>query len=429
LFFLAAGAVAILIMLGTPVARLAVFLVPPLRVAALSRFGFIAITGLTIAGAIGVDAMFSKDGPSSPRRFRPLAITGTITAAVIALIIIAFLSAQRGHLTEERQWMRTMRSTTTAMELLGAAVAVLWLAPRLRRSAAVAVPIGLIGLDLLAFAEGFHAFMPRDLAFPAIPEFTEIEADRGLFRVAGWRNALPPNTALVYGFQDFRSYDGVGIRHYSDLLDVGFGFGGGSHELVNAATPHLLDLLNIKYVLTPPDVDLPADRFQILRDGPMRIYVNQRVSSRAFLVDSAVVVDGNDARRVIRDGNVDLARVAVLAQPIDAGLEPAKAEGDLGSAIVQRYEDELVSVGTRADGRRLLVLSDVYYPGWVATVDGAPVPIHRADYAFRAVSVPAGEHLVEFRYRPASVRYGAWASAAGVLLVGGLFRKRRTGDR
>jgi uncharacterized membrane protein YfhO len=70
------------------------------------------------------------------------------------------------------------------------------------------------------------------------------------------------------------------------------------------------------------------------------------------------------------------------------------------------------------------VLSDVYYPGWVATVDGVETPIHRTNYAFRSVSVPAGDHIVTFTYRPASFRYGIYGSVAGlvicrVLLFGG----------
>ncbi len=181
---------------------------------------------------------------------------------------------------------------------------------------------------------------------------------------------------------------------------------------MNAATPRLIDLLNIKYILTPPEIDLSPDRFQLLLDGPTRVYLNQRVQPRAFLVDGQVNLRGNDARRAMRD-TVDLRRVAVLDSPLDVALQPERAISDLGRATLLRYEDEVVSVTTRAEGRRLLVLTDVYYPGWIATIDGVEVPIHRADYAFRAVSVPPGEHLVEFRYRPSSLRYGAYGSLGG----------------
>ena len=70
------------------------------------------------------------------------------------------------------------------------------------------------------------------------------------------------------------------------------------------------------------------------------------------------------------------------------------------------------------------------YPGWVATVDGAEQPIERANLLFRAVRVPAGDHVVEFRYEPWSVRLGAIVSGASIvatmalLLVIGVWQRR-----
>ena len=133
------------------------------------------------------------------------------------------------------------------------------------------MPIGLLTVDLLTFANGFHAGIPPQLSFPDVPEPSILKTDSGVFRVAGWVDTLLPNTALMYDLQDFRVYDGIGIRRYEELLDVGFRFTGNAHQLVNLSTPQLLDLLNIKYILTPAEVELPADRFQLLREGPTRV--------------------------------------------------------------------------------------------------------------------------------------------------------------
>ena len=79
----------------------------------------------------------------------------------------------------------------------------------------------------------------------------------------------------------------------------------------------------------------------------------------------------------------------------------------------------------RARSESYLVLSDSWYPGWLATVDGVDVPIERANILFRAVRVPPGDHTVEFRYEPRSVSTGALVSAgsigAAVVLFGGLW--------
>ena len=81
-----------------------------------------------------------------------------------------------------------------------------------------------------------------------------------------------------------------------------------------------------------------------------------------------------------------------------------------------------------------MVVLQSYSPDWVATVDGATVPIRAADVLFQGVSVPAGHHVVTLRYRPASVTAGLASSAAGIIGLGALLviptvlRRRRGGQ-
>jgi uncharacterized membrane protein YfhO len=76
------------------------------------------------------------------------------------------------------------------------------------------------------------------------------------------------------------------------------------------------------------------------------------------------------------------------------------------------YSPTRISVSVRAGAPAFLLLTDAYYPGWTATVNGEPVDVRRADVMFRAVPVPAGESIVIFEYRP------AWLPA--VLIAGGM---------
>ena len=71
----------------------------------------------------------------------------------------------------------------------------------------------------------------------------------------------------------------------------------------------------------------------------------------------------------------------------------------------------------RTAAAALLVVSDAYYPGWTATIDGRDVAVRRANFALRAVAIPAGDHVVEFHYRPWSLRAGAAVSAITAMLV------------
>ena len=95
-----------------------------------------------------------------------------------------------------------------------------------------------------------------------------------------------------------------------------------------------------------------------------------------------------------------------------------------GEAQIVSYEVNSVSIKTSSQVPKLLLLSDTYDPGWQAYLDGNPVSIHRADYVFRAVAVPAGNHTVQFKYNPTGWRVGRWISLAAfvILLVMGVHK-------
>jgi uncharacterized membrane protein YfhO len=84
-------------------------------------------------------------------------------------------------------------------------------------------------------------------------------------------------------------------------------------------------------------------------------------------------------------------------------------------------EPEEIRISTKLDGDGFLVLTNQYYPGWEATVDGTPARILRANYLFCSVPLTAGEHKVVFRYRPKSVRLGIAFTSIGLLLLVGSF--------
>jgi uncharacterized membrane protein YfhO len=89
-----------------------------------------------------------------------------------------------------------------------------------------------------------------------------------------------------------------------------------------------------------------------------------------------------------------------------------------------------MEVRTKADGPAFLVTSDIFYPGWRATVDGAPARLYQTDYVLRGVALPGGEHVVRFEFSPHSFYYGLGLSALSLFMLGGWvlwpFRVRRS---
>jgi hypothetical protein len=157
--------------------------------------------------------------------------------------------------------------------------------------------------------------------------------------------------------------------------------------------------------------------YRLVHSGDVKIYENLDVLPRAFVVHQAEVSAGDEQTIArMRDPAFDPSQTAVLAsgQPL-AGEVVADGAGS-SPAQITRYTPEEVVVEATTDAPGYLLLTDAFYPGWRASVDGQPVEILRADEMFRAVRLEPGRHQVEFRYQPDSVTWGAWISAAALAL-------------
>jgi hypothetical protein len=161
---------------------------------------------------------------------------------------------------------------------------------------------------------------------------------------------------------------------------------------------------------------LPSDRgrFRLVHSGDVKIYENLDRLPRAWLAGAAQpVVDADAALARLRAGEA-----APLIAPLVEGqtLLPPTAGAAPGRAEILRYTPEEVVIESQSAIPALLVLSDAYYPGWRATVDGAPAPILPTNILFRGVEVPAGDHTVVFTFAPDSWRNGLYVGALGLVL-------------
>jgi hypothetical protein len=168
----------------------------------------------------------------------------------------------------------------------------------------------------------------------------------------------------------------------------------------------------------PPYEDL--ELLQTLEDGTT-LSRSKTALPRAFLVQKARVVPDEEALKAVVDPAEPFRHTVFLATG-----EPLDRPHCGGSARVVDSAAQRVEVEVEACDESYLLVSDSYYPGWRATLDGASVPIHRANFALRAVRLPAGTHKVRFEYAPWSFRLGL---AVSLLALGGLtvalFRARR----
>jgi hypothetical protein len=142
---------------------------------------------------------------------------------------------------------------------------------------------------------------------------------------------------------------------------------------------------------------------------------------RAYLVGGVRIADGEPAFSLLEDPGFDPSRELILA----GGTPRQPPASFAGSSRITRLEPDRVEIEAELAEAGYLVLLDAYDAGWRASVDGQSVALQRANIAFRAVALPAGRHQVELVYRPSAVTYGLLASAATMLVAGGVVLSRR----
>lgn len=178
----------------------------------------------------------------------------------------------------------------------------------------------------------------------------------------------------------------------------------------------LLQAGSVDYVIaldTPVAAGLePAGTYASVYTVPIRLYRVPETLPRAYVVDGVRVATEPESYALLVDPAFDPRREVILATTPATARAPTP--GFQGSAAIVERRSDRVLIEAEANAPGYAVLVETYAPGWVATVDGAPAEVLRANAAFRAVSVPAGRHRLEMTYRPASVAWGLGITCAGL---------------
>jgi Bacterial membrane protein YfhO len=176
---------------------------------------------------------------------------------------------------------------------------------------------------------------------------------------------------------------------------------------IETVEPKLLSLMNVRYLMSFKPLtedELKKSQFTLGQTFPGRyLYENPNVLPRFFFVRGVVPSRGRDeSLELINREEWDPARVAVVE-----GIDSPKQGLADGTVEVEKYANQEVILRVRTAGESFLSSSEVNYPGWAAHIDGMTAPIHYSNVAFRGIFVPAGDHRIVFRFRPAPLMSGA----------------------
>ncbi len=384
--------------------------------------------GLAVIAAVGIDLLFRQGqdalAGTGGSHWRDLLRRG----AQIGLGVILPLGYLALLLTQENETAFLRASVA----LLALVLALLWwlatwaVVAGLRAmwwssSVAVLLLIGLLFFDLSA-AGAYTDISPDDptvgFDHPAIVEFLRADPDR--FRIdsrTDIQDRWQPDTAALYELEDVGGIaNPLALSHWQALWEATGGRG-----------TRLYDMLNVKYLIVRDDTPLPEGKFELALDAPgdLAVYRNSNFMPRAWVVHEArVASDVANALSQIQSPDFDpFKTVIVLDNEELASVTPYGPLQEMtestaeGQATFTQVNSNAFRIQVDSSAPGLLVLSELWYPGWQATVNGTSQSVIHANGALRAVPIPAGQSIVELNFRPSGWRWGQLLAGVGVLAL------------
>ncbi|MGB1317394.1 MAG: hypothetical protein ACPG5W_04280, partial [Flavobacteriales bacterium] len=218
------------------------------------------------------------------------------------------------------------------------------------------------------------------------------------FRVINLTASTFNDSKTSYFHKSIGGYHGAKLKRYQELID----------SCISKTNLAVLNMLNTKYFITPGS------------DGQPMVRANPLASGNAWFVEDLAVVENADEELAwLSRDDFNPEKIAVIDKRFDAdlnGFTPSK--DSMANIYFMEYQPNYLKYETETSSDQLAVFSEIYFAnGWNAYVDGELKPHWRANYVLRSMIVPAGEHVVEFKFEPKIYYTGEKVSLAGSILL------------
>jgi hypothetical protein len=279
-----------------------------------------------------------------------------------------------------------------------------------------------------------YGYPPRADPFQEEEYISFLKDQPGNYRIAGSPKAITPNLASALGLYDVRYVDALSISAYTDYVDSALrvepegvdvyrlwftGNVPGDDSGQGSFYPSLGDklpgysLLGAKFIVGNFD-EIP-DVEPLFQEGDLAIYENTEVMPRVFVSHDVEYVASQElAQSTAIEAGLNLRDKVILETSLPLPVISSSLVTSDSRAEIREYGSDRIIIDLYAQAPGVLVLTDVFYPGWKATVDGRDVDIYRANGLFRAVAVDSGKHEVQMIYDPWRFTVGLWASMLSI---------------
>ena len=312
--------------------------------------------------------------------------------------------------------MRRAMFTSDAMRsfliiLVGAGCLLLYKAGKLRVEYLGGLLLVLCLIDLWPVNKRYlndAMFVPkyeREQAQPKTETDEMILADKTLdYRVLNLASNTFNENETSYYHKSIGGYHAAKLRRYQELIEAYISpeMQGAFQSIATAAG----DMTQVKGDSVYPVLNMLNTRYFILplQDGKTVPVQNPYTYGNAWFVNNVKFVD-NANQELDALGQLDLRHEAVADAKFREVLKPvAQAESDSASLVtLTKYEPNQLTYDVKSAKGGVVVFSEVFYPGWTATVDGEPVSLGRVNYVLRAITVQPGQHQVELSFFPKTI--------------------------
>lgn len=285
-------------------------------------------------------------------------------------------------------------------------------------------------VELFRFGWKYTPFSKAEYIFPETPVITLLKNVEKPNRILPG-DVIPMNMWVAYGMESLSGYNAAYPAVIAKYIAVSNGgnkdvLAQGTYGTLELFTSKLTDIANGEYLLIKnidiqkPYKDLIAngDLVKVFSDRSVTIYKKTGALPRAVFVTDWSVLSGDKIFDKLLDPKFNPAKEVVLEK--EPAVSPSN-EANISNVKYISYSpnESQIEVSTQQAG--ILFVSDTFYTGWQAYIDGNSTEILRANYAFRAIEVPKGAHKIVFIYDPKSFRIGEWISFAGLVILIALF--------
>ena len=289
--------------------------------------------------------------------------------------------------------------------LVFATTLALWLfsKERLQRSPLLIAIAALLLFDMVGTARryvnnaDFYPASKIEMPFVKSAIDKEILKDTGHYRVANFTGNFMSDGATSYFHKSIGGYHAAKLGRYQELVDF--------HIVKN--NWEVLNMLNTKYFMVPNE------------QGQKSLQVNSETNGNAWFVDALDFVDTAD-QEILSLSGINTKKTAIVNQnefPQLRGLSNSIEQDTLASIELLVYKANELQYTSSSSADQFAVFSEIYYKeGWNAYIDGELQPHYRANYVLRALPVPKGEHMVEFKFEPTVIANGSRVVLFSILL-------------